>query len=134
MRDHITIGSTPYDESCAQVGSDRYHRVYRAECLAFINQLRRLFGPEPEDAYLRITSNPHDFGSYHEVICDYDCDTPNAVEYAYKCEAETPAEWDDLARAELKAAKVCTAMGCKHDHPMCVEWHAGEECIRQKAF
>lgn len=120
MREVLNIGPTPYDESCAQVGSDRYHRVWRAECNAFRNQLRRVFGAEPEGAALIITSNPHDFGTYHEVGVRYD-ETPGAMEYALKIEGNTPAEWDDEARAELTKAGICTAAGCEHDHAMCME-------------
>ena len=121
MRDRIEIGPTPAEEACAQVGSDRYSRVWRAECKAFIGQLRRLLGEEPEGASLIITSNPHDFGSYHDVACSYDAAMPGALAYALKCESEAPAEWDDEARAELTKAGVCTAAGCDHDTTGCIE-------------
>jgi hypothetical protein len=101
MRDHLTIGPTPSGEDCAQVGSPDYAKQARKECTAFINQLRRKFGPEPDGADLRIKSNPHDFGSYYDVACYYDTDDEAAVAYALKCEGETPEEWDDEARKEL---------------------------------
>jgi hypothetical protein len=72
MRDFIDVGSSPPGETCAQVGSDGYHDLARKECRAYIAQLRRVFGSEPEGAGLTVKSNPHDFGTYLSVICYYD--------------------------------------------------------------
>ena len=121
MRHRIEIGPVPAEESCAQVGSDRYARVWRAECNAYRNQLRRVCGEEPDGASLIITSNSHDFGTYHDVAVSYDCDDREALAYALKVESEAPGEWDDIARAELTAKGVCTAIGCEHDTVGCVE-------------
>lgn len=101
MRDYLSIGSTPCDEPCAQVGSENYSTEMRRESAAFIAQLRRQLGPEPEGASLRVKSFPHDYGSYHEVVCYFDDQLPASVEYAFKCEAEAPANWDDQAKQEL---------------------------------
>lgn len=122
MRDSINIGGTPAEEACAQVGTDRYRRVVKAECRAFINQLRRVCGNEPPGAQLRIMANPHDFGTYHEVVCDYDSELPESLDYALKVERKCPGEWDDTARQELMSAKVCCAAGCNHDGVWCVEY------------
>ena len=122
MRDYLSIGSTPSDESCAQVGSDRYSRASRYECRAFVNQLRRVFGEEPDGAYIKVKSFPHDFGTYKEVVVEYEEGNPEALEYALKIEGDTPLEWDDEARRELAQEKICTAAGCDHDHAMCVEY------------
>lgn len=121
MTDRIEIGPTPNDEACAQVGTDRYHRVWRAECKAFSAQLLRMFGPAPEGARLIITSNPHDFGTYHDIAVEYDTDNAAALAWALKIEGNTPAEWDAEARAELAKAGICTARGCYHDIIGCVE-------------
>ena len=102
MRDYLTIASAPVDEPCAQVGSDNYDQQSRKECRVFKNQLRRLFGPEPEGAVLKIKSFPHDFGSYREVVCEFDDNYPESVEYAFKLEAETPENWDEQAKEELE--------------------------------
>jgi hypothetical protein len=37
-------------------------------------------------------------------VCRYDDEDEAATEYAYRCESESPAHWDDAARAELAAA------------------------------
>jgi len=100
MRDYITIGSSPASEDCAQVGSENYAEQMRKETKAYIGQIRREFGPEPDGARLTVKSFPHDFGCYHEVVCYYDDTLPESVEYAFK--VECPSEnWDRQARAEL---------------------------------
>jgi hypothetical protein len=101
MRDYLTIGSSPAEESCAQVGTDNYLTRSRKECEVFIRYLRRIFGPEPEGAKLYVKSFPHDFGSYLEVCCSYEDSIPAAAEYAYKLEGESPGNWDEEALKEL---------------------------------
>lgn len=101
-RDSMYIGSTPCGEDCEQVGPNYRPAMARAECQAFIRQLRRAFGEEPEGARLYVKSNPHDFGTYLSVECQYDDSRPEAVEYAFKCEGYTVEHWDEMARVELE--------------------------------
>lgn len=100
-RDDLYIASAPAGEGCAQVGSDGYREHARRECRALIGQLRRTFGPEPPNCRLHVQENPHDFGTYLSVNCSFQSDDRQAVEYAYRCEAELPEEWDAQARIEL---------------------------------
>ncbi len=102
--DSMMIGSAPSDEDVAQVGATEYDYSSQArkECKAFIGQLRRMFGLEPEGATLVVKGNPHDFGTYYTVDVKNDIRNEAAVAYAFKLEAEGPAEWDDEARKELK--------------------------------
>lgn len=109
MRDFVYIDSTPADEPCQQVGIPSYDSAMaRKECKAFINQLRRLFGNEPDGAELRTKLENHDFGSYPEVVCYYDDEKPASVEYAYRCEGNSPANWDLPAIIELQPAASIT--------------------------
>lgn len=101
MTDYITIGSSPTEEDCAQVGSPDYQERSRNECKAFIAQLARVFGLPPEGARLTAKSFPHDFGSYREVVCYYDEEKPESAVYAFKLESNTPEKWDEEARTEL---------------------------------
>lgn len=101
-RDFISIGSSPVDEPCAQLGSDGYYPKSRIECKALIHQLRRIFGEEPYPARLAIKSFSHDFGEYQEVVCYFDDEDEKSMNYAFKLESETPASWDDEARLEIK--------------------------------
>jgi hypothetical protein len=99
MRDYITIGPVPAEESCQQVGTPSYDpQAARAECRRFIEAILKVVGPEPEQANLHIKSNPHDFGTYLEVVCYFDVDDKEATEYAYRCESDAPTTW---AEAEV---------------------------------
>jgi hypothetical protein len=96
VRDYIEIGSAPCDEDCVQVNSEGdYHQAMRAECRRFLELIRKKLGPEPPGAVLAIKSNPHDFGTYYEVVCHFDDSDEEARAYAFRCEAETPRTWDD---------------------------------------
>ena len=101
MRDLIDLGAAPSDEACAQVGSPDYYDHASKECLAYIRQLRRTLGQEPDGARLATARNPHDFGTYLSVVCHYDVNVPASIEYAFRCESAGPREWDELARREL---------------------------------
>jgi hypothetical protein len=101
MRDYISIGSSPCEEDCAQVGSPDYEKSSRKECKAYLNQIRREFGEEPPGAILRIKAFPHDFGTYHEVVCVFDDNDEEATEYAFQCECPS-STWDEEALKELK--------------------------------
>ena len=93
MRDYLSLGATPAEEPCAQVGRDDYQQLYRAECNRYIAQLRRMFGKEPKGAKLAIKAFPHDFGTYHEVVCYFE--GPEAQDYAFKLENNLPSRWDN---------------------------------------
>ena len=95
MRDYITLGPTPLEEPYAQVGEPDFHTTAPAECKRFLQLLYTTFGPEPAGARLAIKWFPHDLGSYCEVVCYYDTESPAAVDYAFRCEAETPATWKE---------------------------------------
>lgn len=94
MRDYLSIGSTPCDEPCAQVGAEDYYARSMKECKAFIDLIRRKLGPEPNNARLAVKAFPHDFGTYHEVVCYYDDEDEKATEYAFKCEDDAPSKWE----------------------------------------
>ena len=112
MRDSLDIGATPAEEECQQVGMPNYDRTKAiAECRAFIHQLCRQFGPEPEGAQLRIKANPHDYGTYHEVACYYDDENEAANNYAFQCEGEAWGNWDNEARVELGLAVSPQSLG-----------------------
>jgi hypothetical protein len=65
----------------------------RAECRRFIKLLRDTFGPEPAGAYLQAKAFPHDFGAYCEVVCHFNPDVPDSIEYALRLEREAPTTW-----------------------------------------
>jgi len=95
MEHYLVLAPVPTEEDCTQVGTDNYAARARAECRRFLALLRKTFGLEPAGARLAIKSFPHDFGNYLEVVCYFDDTLPASVEYAFRCEDNLPATWDD---------------------------------------
>ncbi len=94
MREYITLGPTPCDEPCAQVGTDDYEERALRECVRYREQLLKTFGPPPEGGRLSVKSFPHDMGSYHELVVWYDSDVEATVDYAFRVENNLPANWE----------------------------------------
>ena len=93
----LYIGPVPSEENCAQVGSPDFRKRALAECNRFIAQIRRHY-PEPEGGYLRVSAEPHDFGTYYEVVCRYDDSDTEASKWAFDVEADVKdvlKVWDD---------------------------------------
>ena len=96
MRDDISIGSAPSEEECVQVNPQGdYHEAMRAECRRFLELIRKKLGPEPPGARLAITNNPHDFGTYYDVVVYFEDQDEEARRYAFRCESLSPRTWDD---------------------------------------
>lgn len=108
MRDELSLGTVPVEESCEQLGAN-YNPIRSCqECAAFINQLKRMHGVPPGKARYKITSNPHDFGTYHDVVIEFDESSKKEASYAYKVESDLPFTWDDKAMMELCADSFIT--------------------------
>jgi len=107
MKDYISIGSSPCDEDCVQLGSSDYYKRATKECNQFIKLIRKACGEEPEEstARLAIKHNSHDFGTYLDVVCYFDDQDELGAEYALWCEGNTPMTWD----AEEGSAKFVKA-------------------------
>ena len=107
MLDYIEIGPAPCDEKCEQanVSGSNYERM-RAECHAFMQLIRRTLGNEPEGARLAAKFNRDGDYGYYEVVCHYNRAYPQALDYAFRCEADAPTKWDAQARTELAAYPV----------------------------
>lgn len=94
--DYLTIGSTPHDEPCTQLGDPDYTQKARAECKRFLEQIARHY-PEPAGGYLQVKSFSHDFGKYFEVVARFDDTDEEAVNWAYAIEADEKgvlANWE----------------------------------------
>jgi hypothetical protein len=106
MSDYLNIGPGPWEEDCVQVNKDGdYTAAMRAECKRYIALIRKHLGMEPDGARLTVKGFPHDFGTYYEVVCVYNEDNEEAVEYALRCESDAPATWD------LDLPLVCSLLG-----------------------
>lgn len=95
MIDYVTLGPSPVDEDCVQVGCDDYQSQAKAECRRFKELLKKKFGEPPFGAWFKIKGFPHDFGTYYEVIIEYTDTEEEAEEFAYHCENNLPQTWED---------------------------------------
>jgi hypothetical protein len=104
MRDYLVIGSVPASEPCEQLGENYDSQRATIELRAFRNQIERT-KTIPEGAYLSFKTFPHDFGSYKELVANYDdsIDDEEFYEELYALE-EIPEYWDEEAKKELKEA------------------------------
>jgi len=91
MRDYLSIGATPSDESCTQAGTDPQQE--HAECAHFIKRIIQVLGPPPDGAKLAVKTFPHDFGDYKEVVVYYDPSNEAASNYAFEVESDAPTTW-----------------------------------------
>ena len=99
-KDSLYIGESPWGAECAQLGTDGYVVRARRECLAFIEQIRRHYGSEPAGGRLFVKANPHDFGTYYSLECEFEGD--EATEYAFALERDALgvlARWDSEVAA-----------------------------------
>ena len=109
MNEFVALGSSPYDESCAQVGEEDYLNKATKECQAYIDQLWRLLKVEkgitkelaPKGFSIIKRDLSHDFGTYYEVFIKLGGYTKDSWDLAVWLEENVPKEWDDFARKEL---------------------------------
>ncbi|HNU12559.1 MAG TPA: hypothetical protein PKJ45_14530 [Rubrivivax sp.] len=99
--DYIELGPAPAEESCAQVGDEDYEAESRRECLTYVRQIYRTFPVPPGvNARFLVRSFPHDFGTYREVVVEYQA-TREALDFVLRVENNVPTQWDAIARYEL---------------------------------
>jgi len=95
MIDYVEIGPVPANEDCEQLGPDYDPCKAREECKRFISTIRHALGKEPFGAALCVCGHPHDFGTYYDVAVKFDDSYPEAVDYAFLVESDTPTEWEE---------------------------------------
>ena len=105
MKTSLTIGSSPLEENCQQVGSPTYHDLAKKELRIFIEQLKRQFSV-PQGCMLGIETFPHDFGSYSECVIFYDDSVEEQVDFAFMLENNTPVYWDRESIKALEASGI----------------------------
>lgn len=96
MREYLELGSVPFGENCVQVGADDYYTKYREESNRYIEQLKHRF-PEINNVncYFSIKGFPHEFGTYHEVVINYNDNDDAAINFAFFVENNLPEYWND---------------------------------------
>lgn len=113
MRDYMEIGPSPCDEPCVSVGEPNYYTRAKEECTRFIELIRKKLGPEPSSAQLKVKSNPHDFGTYLEVVCEFNEHDEEGREYACLCESTAPRTWQDDQPLSKKGFNVVVYLSCR---------------------
>jgi hypothetical protein len=99
MENSLVLAPAPIEEDCVSVGEEDYMPRARAECQrlpCFAKSLALNL-----KVRLAVKSFLHDFGDYLEVVCYFDQNLPDSVEYALHCEDNLPATWDDESRTLL---------------------------------
>jgi hypothetical protein len=91
--DYDLLSTSPPDEPCVQ-GDDSPDRA-QAEGKRYIELIRKVCGPEPEGAQLKVRSNPHDLGTYYTVALFFDDDRDDHIKYMQRIELDGPLEWDE---------------------------------------
>lgn len=87
MMDLFYIGPAPASELCAQTGvTEGAERLNKIECEQYIEALRKVYGPEPENSYYYVKGQHHDFGRYYEVCIYFEETDQTAQDYAFKVE------------------------------------------------
>lgn len=104
--DTLEIGATPGDEDCESVGPNYRPEMSKKECEEYKKLLMRIHGEPPEGASYRTVTNRHDYGTYYEVGIRFDTSNDAAIEYTFKVENDTPAQWDDMAMMNLDRFRV----------------------------
>jgi hypothetical protein len=104
-RDRVYLGSAPAEEDCAQVGADDYADRSIRECRAYIAAIKAVCGEPPEGATLRIVSEQHDYGSYREVVVEFDGNDEAAAKYASLCDEKAPTTWEAAGMQAPVAAR-----------------------------
>ena len=100
VKDSLYIGEGPWEEPCPQVGEDGYAYRARDHLRRYIEQIRRHYGDEPDGARMFVKANPHDFGTYYSLECEFEGD--EATEYAFALERDALgvlARWDSEVAA-----------------------------------
>ena len=120
-KDYFTLGSSPFSEDCAQVGSPEYYELSKIELREF-KRMMMIACPPPEDckesllgciAYYAVKSFPHDFGTYHELCAIFNDDSDIAQEWAIDSENKTPEFWDTEAKEAISAYKFSVLLNGK---------------------
>ena len=114
----------------------------RAECRRFLELIRKKLGVEPPGARLAVKANPHDFGTYYDVVCWFDDEYEEARHYALRCESQSPTTWqDDKLSPEEEAAEkarqetleqICRVCGEEIEDPELFREHALQHALASR--
>lgn len=104
--DYIILGSTPYNEPCAQVESSNYHAALNLEAEHFIPQLQAILLSKFPDSELVIKSKPFTRSTrsknpFWEIVVYYNPNNADQCEQAFWLDENVPANWEPEVAALL---------------------------------
>jgi len=85
------LGTVPTNENHEYYNKEKSY----AECERLISQLRKEFGEEPIGVKLVIVEFPSEKGMYSMVICKFEEDKEDALNYASNINEKFPTNWKD---------------------------------------
>lgn len=96
MLNYESLGPTPAGEDCIQIGDANYSNKAGSECSRYRDLLKLKF-PEAGKygCSFHRKSFKHEFGTYYEIVVQFDDSRGEALEYAYFVEANIPEFWGD---------------------------------------
>lgn len=106
MREIYELDTVPYDEGdCASVSDTDYMFWAKIECSAYIDQIRRTIGNEPDGSSLYCKWCRHDFGTYAQVGYKFFYGREEHRDYMRALDVGIgDGKWDDVALNELQNA------------------------------
>ena len=105
----LNIGPCPADEVPAQLGTAHYHQLAKLEIQLFKQQLTEELATQWPDfgclVRFKTTSNPHDFGTYHDLDVVYDPENRIAASQAFYCEGQASSVWTPERRQTINTLR-----------------------------
>ena len=107
MRNWLEFDTCPIDEECVSVVCDSIDYIIpmKLQGRKFIQQLNKIFGDPPGDAYFGLKMNDHDFGTYFSVCIFFNDENEEESEFAYFVEVNLPRTWDDEEFKDFREPK-----------------------------
>lgn len=103
MISEFSLGTTvPHEEPCIQLGKPNYSAFSKMEANALTEQIVRELGEPPGGCKMKLSTNPHDFGTYYDVVLEYDDSKADNVEWMLKVESSIPYKWDNISLLKLR--------------------------------
>lgn len=95
MIEYIELAqTTPWGETCAQVGDATYRKDSLIEAKTYIEQLLRKIGTNPTGTFFKIIDCPHDTGTYRDIKFIFDDDNETHMDYMQQVE-DGFEKWDE---------------------------------------
>lgn len=99
MTEIYYLGPCPSEEEASQSTDPDFAAKNRAECQRYIAAIKRVCGEPPKGVALRIKAESHDYGTYREVVVEFNGNNPAAAAYAAKCDEHAPRTWAEAETA-----------------------------------